>query len=148
MAPPAPDPAAVMAVYERKTREHYTYDQIVEWARTQPWGPISRGTAFTWVKQGAVWWSAEQKLDPQAEYAMHRQTIDVLFGELHGAYRRGEIAVDVLTALSVKLLAEHRAATGFATVLAEPDGRAEVPPAAAAAIAEMEAERRRRELER
>lgn len=142
MSRPAPDDEIVIAVYEKRIFDRWPPDRIVEWARTQPWGPISRSTVFVWIRRGAQLYTEYQRLDPDAEFAMHRQTVDALFDRLVEAVEAQRIDEDTFFRHSIRLLAEHRAAVGWAGAAAAPDAPASLTPGGAEAFERMLAERR------
>ncbi len=145
MARPLPDPAYVLAVFERKHYDGDSFVKISEWSRSQPWGPISVGSAHAWYKQALAWWNAEMRLSPEEEYAGLRVGLDLVADEIVTEYRKRRLDVDRFAQLSIKLSAEIRALTG-AGLGGVQQQAPEISARARQAIDELREKRERKEL--
>jgi len=150
MARPAPDPRAVVAVFEAKRYVGLNYSEIVEWTKgNQPerelaallpeweWDPISRGSAFAWYQQALQWWLEHERLNPDEEYAGLRIGLEYVADEIVREYRAGRADLKTFAELSLKVSSEIRALTQAGRAVAEPGEGAAPPPQAQAAIIEM-----------
>lgn len=151
MARPAPDPRAVVAVFEAKHYDGLSYSQLVEWtnghdyegmSQRWEWEPISRCTAHNWYKQALEWWIAHERLNPDERTASLEIGLDFLGQEGLREYRAGRIDYETFVKTAVKISSELRALRGLGRAANEEIGMTiTVSEKGQAAIDEMVARR-------